>query len=112
MFKRVTWFTVGVLTGVGASKWVERQARRRLARYLPAAQVGAGIEAAGRAREAAANKVSDIRHAVEGGRDAMAAREAALRRQLRLAGDEQPAPAPRAGPGGPRVVPLKRGLAP
>lgn len=112
MFKRVTWFSVGVLTGVGASKWLERQARRRLARYLPSAQLGAGIEAAGRAREAAANKVSDIRHAVEGGRDAMAAREAELRRQLHLTGDGQEAPASRAGPVGPRVVPLKRRLAP
>jgi hypothetical protein len=85
MFKRVTWLSVGLVAGFGASKWVERKARRRLARYLPAGQFQAGLEAADKAREAAVAKVADLRHAVEGGRTAMASREAELRRQLRLA---------------------------
>jgi len=84
MFKRATWLSIGLVTGFGASKWVERKARRRLARYLPAAQLEAGLEAAGRAREVAADRVADLRHALEEGRDAMAAREGQLRRQLRL----------------------------
>jgi len=90
MFKRVTWLSIGLVTGFGASKWVERKARRRLARYLPAAQMEAGLEAAGRAREVAADKVAAVRHALEEGRDAMAARETELRRQLRL--DQRGAP--------------------
>ena len=39
MFKRVTWLGAGLVTGFAASKWVERKARRRLARYLPARQL-------------------------------------------------------------------------
>ena len=84
MLKRVTWFSMGLVTGMGASKWLEVKAKRRLARYLPAAQLEAGLDAADRAREAAADKVADLRHALEEGRDAMAAKEAALRRQLQL----------------------------
>jgi hypothetical protein len=92
MFKRATWFSVGLVAGAGVSKWAERKARRRLARYLPSAQVEAGRQAAGRAREAAADRVADLRRAVEDGRDAMAAREEALRRQLRLAPGEPARP--------------------
>jgi hypothetical protein len=88
MFKRATWFSVGLLAGAGVSKWAERQARRRLARYLPAARLEAGRQAAGRARDTAAGRVADLRQAVEDGREAMVVREQQLRRQFRLAPDE------------------------
>jgi hypothetical protein len=80
---------------LGASKWVERKARQQLARYLPLSQLPlrAGSEIADRARDRAAGKIVDLRIAVEGGRNAMAAKEAELRRQLGLAGT--------AGPDGP-----------
>ena len=87
MFRRLTWLGVGVVAGFGASKWVERKARQQLARYLPVSQLPlrAGSEIADRARDRAAGKIVDLRIAVEGGRNAMAAKEAELRRQLGLA---------------------------
>jgi hypothetical protein len=87
MFRRLTWFGVGLMAGFGASKWVERKARKQLARYLPVSQLPlrAGSEIADRARDRAVGKIVDLRIAVEGGRDAMAAKEAELRRQLGLA---------------------------
>jgi len=87
MFRRLTWLGVGVMAGFGASKWVERKARQQLARYLPVSQLPrrAGSEIADRARDSAAGKIVDLRIAVEGGRNAMAAKEAELRRQLGLA---------------------------
>jgi hypothetical protein len=87
MFRRLTWLGVGVVAGFGASKWVERKARRQLAKYLPVSQLPfrAGSEIADRARDRAAGKIVDLRIAVEGGRNAMATREAELRRQLGLA---------------------------
>lgn len=110
MFKRVTWLSVGLVAGFGASKWVERKARRRLARYLPSARLDAGMEAAAKARERAATKVADFRHAVEGGRQAMVAREAELRHQLRLDEGEPAGPGSRAvGQGGPRPLPPAAG---
>ena len=86
MFRRATWLGVGLVVGVGASKWVEHQARRRLARYLPVNNLPRrlGTELAGKARDLAEGKVADLRTAVEGGRSAMAERESELRRQLRF----------------------------
>jgi hypothetical protein len=86
MFKRVTWLGAGLVTGFAASKWVERKARRRLARYFPARQLPlkAGAEMADRARELAVAKMADLRSAVDEGRSTMVAREAELRRQWRL----------------------------
>jgi hypothetical protein len=89
MFKRVTWFGLGVAAGAVASKWVEVKARRRLARYFPQRRLTLKpspevAEVADRARELAAGKVADLRHAFQGGRSAMVEKEAELRRQLRL----------------------------
>ena len=83
MFKRVTWLGAGLVTGLVASKWVERKARRRLARYLPARQLPlrAGADIADKARGLAVAKIADLRSAVEEGRSTMVAREAELRRQ-------------------------------
>jgi hypothetical protein len=86
MFRRLTWLGVGLVVGAAGSKWVEIKARRRLARYVPAGSsaLKAAPEVAGRALEVAAERVADLRNAVEGGRDAMVVRESELRRQLRL----------------------------
>jgi hypothetical protein len=96
MFKRVTWLGAGLVTGFVASKWVERKARRRLARYFPARflparratsaplPLSAGAELADKAREIAVAKIADLRTAVDEGRTTMVAREAELRRQWKL----------------------------
>jgi len=86
MFKRLTWMGAGLVTGFVASKWVERKARRRLARYFPSGQpLNAGAELADKARELAVAKIADLRTAVDEGRSTMVAREAELRRQWKLA---------------------------
>ena len=64
MFKRVTWFGVGLLVGAAASKWVEVKARRRLARYFPARRLTLrtspeATEVADWARGLAAGKVAE-----------------------------------------------------
>ena len=70
MFRRLTWLGVGLVVGAAGSKWVEIKARRRLARYIPAGSsaLKAAPEVAGRALEVAAERVADLRNAVEGGR--------------------------------------------
>ena len=87
MFKRVTWFGVGVVVGAAASKWVEVKARRRLARYFPARRLtlrtspevdGSGGLGAVGWRRAKSQTSGD---AVEGGRSAMVIKEAELRRR-------------------------------
>jgi len=92
MFRRLTWLGVGLVAGFGASKWVERKARQQLARYFPVRQMPlrAGAEIADRARDKAAGRIVDLRLAVEGGRNAMAAKESELRRQLGLAETARP----------------------
>ena len=91
MFRRLTWLGIGLVTGLGASRWVERKVRKQLAHYLPVGQlpIKAGAQLADRAREKASSRILDLRSAVDGGRDAMAARESELRRQLGL---EEPGP--------------------
>jgi hypothetical protein len=110
MFGRATWLGVGLVAGLGTSKWVERRMRRRLARYLPASQLPlrAGTEVADRARALAVGKVADLRSAIEEGRSAMAAREVELRRQLHLAERSGSHPV---GPGGARRSGEPRGAA-
>lgn len=90
MFKRATWLGVGLVAGMGASKWAERAARRRLARYLPANQLRAGAAVAGRAREAASGGWVSIAQAVEEGKQAMAAKEGELRRKVHLPETSRP----------------------
>ncbi len=75
MFKRVRWMGVGAAAGAAATVWAERRLRRQVERFLPA-QVRAGLSA--RVRAAG----SDVREAIEEGREAMAQREAELRAQL------------------------------
>lgn len=92
MLKRLTWASVGLVTGLGASKWLEHQARKRLRRYLrdhpgPRYAVAAG----GELRVAASEARSALVHATEEGRRAMEAREQQLRAQLGLPGASRPA---------------------
>ena len=75
MFKRVRWMGVGAAAGAAATVWAERRLRRQVERFLPA-RVRAGLSA--RVRAAG----SDLREAIEEGRQAMADREAELRAQL------------------------------
>ena len=72
--------------------WVERKARRQLARYLPVSQLPlrAGSEIADRARDKAAGRIVDLRIAVRVAGSAMAAKEAELRQQLGLAETAEP----------------------
>jgi len=76
--KRLRWMCLGMLTGAGGTLWAERRLRRRLERYLPA-QLRAGVSS--RVRAAG----SDLRGALQEGREAMTEREAELRAQLRTA---------------------------
>ncbi|HTW09046.1 MAG TPA: hypothetical protein VME46_16170 [Acidimicrobiales bacterium] len=84
MFKRLTWMAVGMVAGLGASKWVEHKARQQLARYLPGGRLTleAGAEMRARARSMARGRVGDVRRAVSEGRAAMAERQEELRNQL------------------------------
>ncbi|MGH9137854.1 MAG: hypothetical protein ACRD0G_12515 [Acidimicrobiales bacterium] len=68
MFKRATWFTIGVGVGLAGRAWVNRRVRETVERYKPA---GAVRKLGG-----------DVRAAVVGGRDAMRARERALRADI------------------------------
>ena len=109
MFKRATWTAVGLLAGLGTSKWVERKARRKLARYLPVHQLPLelGAEAVSRAAAAAAERLDDLRLAVEEGRTEMAAREQELRARLHLAGTQPPARASGRQPWSARSTPIE-----
>jgi hypothetical protein len=115
MFKRLTWMGVGLVAGLGASKWVENKARRRLARYLPGGRLTleAGAEVKDRARAVTTGTLSDLRYAVDEGRRAMADRQVELRRHLRTASPAPPRPSQSRpaqrrplppAPGGPRDV--------
>jgi len=108
MFKRVTWMGVGLVAGFGASKWVERQAHRTLARHVPGGRLTLETVAdLGRwASQRAHDTLADLADAMEQGREAAGTRRAELRQQLNLA--EPPVPAggfvsgKRALPAGPR----------
>lgn len=85
MLKRLTWASVGLITGLGASKWLEHEARKRLRRYLrdhPGQRYA--LEAGGGLRVVARKASSALVSAAEEGRRAMDEREADLRAQLGL----------------------------
>jgi hypothetical protein len=84
VFKRLTWLGVGVVAGLGTSKWAERRAKAALARYLPVGRLPAqaGSQAASWARSRVESKLSDLRLGVEEGRLEMATREDELRSRL------------------------------
>lgn len=75
MFKRLLWLTIGASFGVGSSFWVARFIRHTVERYTPR-----------RVTSSAATAIrtigGDLRAAVNDGRQAMQAKEAALRAEL------------------------------
>jgi hypothetical protein len=96
VLKRLTWAGLGLVTGLGASTWLEYQARKRLRRYL---RRHPGSRYAVAAGEAALGKLEGARLALAAataeGRRAMQEREQELR--ARLAG--QASPGSLTGPG-------------
>lgn len=75
MFKRVTWFMAGAVTGAGGSVYARRKAKEAAAKYRPVAVArNTAVRVKGRA--------SDVVEAVRDGRAAMREREAELREQL------------------------------
>ena len=95
MLKRLTWAGLGLVTGLGASTWLEYQARKRLRRYL---RRHPGSRYAVDAGEAALGKLEGARLALaaatDEGRRAMQERERELR--ARLTGRASPGREPRA----------------
>ena len=83
MLKRLTWAGLGLVTGLGASTWLEYQARKRLRRYL---RRHPGSRYAVTAGEAALGKLEGARLALaaatEEGHRAMQERERELRARL------------------------------
>ncbi len=83
VLKRLTWAGLGLVTGLGASTWLEYQARKRLRRYL---RSHPGPRYAVAAGEAALGKLEGMRlalaDATEEGRRAMQERERELRARL------------------------------
>ncbi|HTV11193.1 MAG TPA: hypothetical protein VME20_04955 [Acidimicrobiales bacterium] len=86
MGKRLTWMGIGLVAGLGTSKWLEVKARRRLEQLVPGGRLtlDAGAELRSRAGRAARNTTAQVRSALEEGRLAKAQREEDLRRQLHL----------------------------
>jgi hypothetical protein len=75
MFKRLLWLIVGASFGFGMSFWLTRVVKETVERYTPER---VGTDLAGALRGFGA----DMRAAVGEGREAMRAREAALRAEL------------------------------
>ncbi len=97
MFKRIRWMGLGAAAGAGASVWAQVRLRRSLDEH-PAIEVGT------RAARGLRVLGGELRGAVADGREAMAAREAALRDGVGARFGTSPA---RPGdPGGPRRLRL------
>jgi hypothetical protein len=75
MFKRLLWLIVGASFGFGMSFWLTRVVKETVERYTPER---VGTDLAGALRGIG----SDMRAAVAEGREAMRARETALRAEL------------------------------
>ena len=76
MFKRTVWFTIGTGVGLGGSFYAQRRLRQKIERYHPeqvAKQVSTTVRTFG----------ADVAAAAREGKEAMKAREAALRAQRR-----------------------------
>lgn len=62
--RRLAWAATGLVLGLGASKWIERKAKKRLRRYLPAGLPGLWerlVEAAGEGRRAMESREAELR---------------------------------------------------
>ncbi len=75
MFKRVTWFVAGAVTGAGGSVYARRKAKEAASKYRPVTIArNTAVRVKGRA--------ADVVEAVRDGRTAMREREAELRDEL------------------------------
>ena len=72
MFKRFFWLTTGAGFGFGMSLWVQRTVKRTAARYSPQ-RVSGGLT------RTVKGYAGEFRAAVDEGREAMRARETALK---------------------------------
>ena len=77
MFKRLFWLCVGIGLGAGLSYWLARFLRRTAERYSPE-RVSTDL------LDGARRLGTDVRKAVEEGREAMRKREAELRADLEM----------------------------
>ena len=77
MFKRLFWLCVGIGLGAGLSYWLARVLRQTAERYSPE-RVSTDL------LDGARRLGTDVRKAVEEGREAMRKREAELRADLEL----------------------------
>jgi hypothetical protein len=72
MFKRARWLVTGAGIGFGTSVWLQRKVKRTAARYSPQ-------RFSGELTRTVKGISTDVRAAVQEGREAMREREAALR---------------------------------
>jgi hypothetical protein len=77
VFKRLFWLCVGIGLGAGMSYWLARFLKQTAERYSPE-RVGGDLA------ESARRLGTDVRKAVDEGREAMRKREAELRAELEL----------------------------
>jgi len=77
MFKRLFWLCVGIGLGAGMAYWLQKALRQTAERYSPE-RVGGDLA------DSARRLSSDVRKAIDEGREAMRKREAELRAELEL----------------------------
>jgi hypothetical protein len=77
MFKRLFWLCVGVGLGAGMAYWLQKFLRQTAERYSPERVSNDVVESARRLG-------TDVRRAIDEGREAMRKREAELRAELEL----------------------------
>jgi len=77
MFKRLFWLCVGIGLGAGMAYWLQKFLRQTAERYSPERVSNDVVESARRLS-------TDVRKAIDEGREAMRKREAELRAELEL----------------------------
>jgi uncharacterized protein HemX len=77
MFKRLFWLCVGLGLGAGLAYWLQKALRQTAERYSPE-RVSSDLA------QGARRLSTDMRKAIEEGREAMRKREAELRAELEL----------------------------
>jgi len=77
MFKRLFWLAVGIGLGAGMAYWLQKVLRQTAERYSPE-RVSNDVAASAR------RLGTDVRRAIDEGREAMRKREAELRTELEL----------------------------
>ena len=77
MFKRLFWLCVGIGLGAGMAYWLQKFLRQTAERYSPERVSNDLVDGARRLG-------TDVRRAIDEGREAMRKREAELRAELEL----------------------------